>query len=136
MKIPIHMMKEMMMLTMIEQPSASERIQAVNLTNDLNSVNDKIINALLKTLNNDPNVNVRLITVEALYEFAGNPKVREGLIQSISQQESPLVQIALADVMVSLQEKKSVDQFRLLLEKKDLNDAARMKIEESMQVLI
>ena len=132
----IHVMKEMMMLTMIDKPSASERIQAVNLTNDLDNVNDKIVNALLKTLNNDPNVNVRLITVEALYEFAGNPKVREGLIHSISLQESPLVQIALADVMVSLQEKKSVNQFMLLLGKKDLNDAARTKIEESMRVLI
>ena len=129
-------MREMMMLTMIDQPSATERIKAVNLTNNFETADDKIVHALLKTLNNDENENVRLITVEALYEFADNPKVREGLIQSISKQESPLVQIALADIMISLQEKKSIDQFNELLKKKDLNDTVRHRLQETVTVLM
>ena len=129
-------MREMMMLTLIDQPSATERIKAVNITNNFETVDDKIIRALLKTLNNDENENVRLITVEALYEFADNPKVREGLILSISKQESPLVQIALADIMISLQEKKSIDQFNELLKKKDLNDTVRHRLQETITVLM
>ncbi len=68
-----------------------------------------------------PNVNVRLTTLEALTHFARDPVVREGLIQSILQQESPLVQAALADVMLKLQEKRAIQPFKKLLQQKDLN---------------
>ena len=78
------------MLNMLEKESTSERLKAVNLTQGMDNASEKVVEALLQTLNNDPNVNVRLSALEALFPYASNPKVREGLIQSISQQESPL----------------------------------------------
>jgi len=132
----IREMRQVVMLTMIDQPSVTERIKAVNIANNFDKVDDKIINALLYTLNNDPNENVRIITVEALVEFANDPRVREGLIQSITKQESPLVQIALADAMLTLQEKKAVEQFNRLLEKKDLNDTVRNRLEKTVTILM
>ncbi len=132
----INDMREVLMLTLLDQPSATERIKAVNITNNFDNVDDKIINALLYTLNNDPNENVRLITVEALLEFADNPRVREGLVQSITKQKSPLVQIALADAMLALQEKKAVEQLKRLLEKKDLNDTVRNRLVKTVNVLM
>ncbi len=114
----VHDMREIMMLSLLENPSASERIRAVGYTNEINNVNAKMIDALLATLNNDPNVNVRLMTLEALTHYASNPAVREGLVQSIVQQESPLVQSALADAMLKMQEKRAVQSFRKLLEQK------------------
>lgn len=132
----IREMREMVMLSLIDESSVTKRIKAVNIANNFNQVDDKIIQALLTTLNNDPNENVRVITAETLHEFADNPKVREGLIRSIVHQESPLVQIALADIMISMNEKRSVDSFRELLTKKDLNDTVRARIERTIQVLI
>ena len=132
----IQEMQQVMMLTLIDQPSATERIKAVNIVNNFDQVDDKIIDALLRTLNNDPNENVRLVAVETLVEFANNPRVREGLIQSITKQESPLVQIALADVMLALQEKKAVEQFNRLMERKDLNDTVRNRLEKTVNVLM
>lgn len=132
----MHEMKEMMMLSLLENPSASDRIRAVSYTNEINQVNTKIIEALLTTLNNDPNVNVRLITLEALTHYADNPAVREGLVQSIAQQESPLIQSALADAMLKMQEKKSVQSFKKLLEQKQLNNQVRTKIEQTISRLI
>ncbi|PSR55544.1 anti-sigma factor [Adhaeribacter arboris] len=129
-------MREVMMLTLLKQSSATERLKAVNLTGDLETADTKVIRALLQTLNNDPNVNVRLATIEALYQHASNPTVREGLIAAISQQDSPLVQIALADVMLSLQEKKSVAELQKLLRKKDLNQAVEAKVKQTINVLI
>ena len=129
-------MKEMMMLSLLENPSASERIRAVSYTNEINSANKKVINALLTTLNNDPNVNVRLMTLDALTHYANDQVVREGLVQSIVQQESPLVQSALADVMLKLQEKRSVPSFKKLLEQKELNQLVRSKIEKTIHRLI
>jgi hypothetical protein len=128
-------MKQMMMLTMLENPTATERLKAVSYTQELNTVDDKVIDALLTTLNSDPNENVRLVTVEALVELADNPKVRKGLVQSLLKQESPLVQVALADAMVRLQEKSSVKQFKKLLQKENLNDAVKGKIENSIMAL-
>jgi HEAT repeats/Putative zinc-finger len=132
----VQQMREAMLLTMLQQPAATDRLKAVTYTDELEQVDDKVINALLQTLNNDPNVNVRLVTVEALYKLANHPQVREGLIQSITQQDSPLVQIALADIMVALQEKNSVNAFKELLKKKDIDVAVKSKLENSVNVLM
>ncbi|MCD8539902.1 MAG: HEAT repeat domain-containing protein [Leadbetterella sp.] len=99
-------MKQMMVLSLIENPSATERIRAVSMTQEIRNVDENVIEALLSTLNNDPNDNVRLMTLEALAELADNPKVREGLVRSIVLQTSPIMQSAMADVMLRLQEKK------------------------------
>ncbi|OJJ18371.1 hypothetical protein BKI52_26085 [marine bacterium AO1-C] len=124
------------MLTLIKEKSASERLRAVNLTSNLSDVDNRIIDALLTTLNTDSNVNVRLTTVEALSQFTTHPKVRTGLIKSIAKQESPLVQIALVDIMIDLQEKRSVKALKELLKKEDLNEAVKGKVEQGIQVLM
>jgi len=136
MSAEINQMKEIVTLTMLTQQSPADRIKAVNHVNNLDKIDEKIVTALLGTLNSDPNVNVRLVTVEALLEFSDIPEVRQGLVMSISQQNSPLVQLALADAMSALQEKSSVGQLQKLLEKKDLNDSVREQIEKSIQTLI
>jgi len=132
----IHEMREMVLMSLLENPSASERIRGVSYTSEISKVNKNVINALLSTLNNDPNSNVRLITLEALTHYADDPAVREGLVQSILQQDSPLVQAALADAMLKLQEKKAVPSLKELLHQKDLNEMVRMKIRQTLTRLI
>jgi len=131
----LHDMRQMIMLSLLENPSASERIRGVSYTSEISQVNTKMINALLATLNNDPNVNVRLMTLDALLHYASNPVVREGLVQSIGQQESPLMQSALADAMLKMQEKKAVQPFKKLLEQKQINIQVRTKIEQTISRL-
>jgi hypothetical protein len=132
----VSQMKQVMMLSLLNDPSASQRIRAVSYTEEISSVDLKVIGALFTTLNEDPNVNVRLATLEALVKLAHEPKVREGLVRSIELQESPLMQTAIADAMVQLQEKSSVQSLRKLLNKKDLNKMVKINIEKSIQKLI
>ena len=132
----VHEMREMMTLSLLENPSASERIRGVSYTAEIKAANKQVIDALLTTLNNDPNVNVRLMTLDALTHFAGDAGVREGLVQSIVQQESPLVQSAMADVMLKLQEKRSIQPFKKLLLQKQLNTMVKSKIEQTINRLI
>jgi uncharacterized protein YneF (UPF0154 family) len=132
----VQQMRETMLLTMLEKPAATERLKAVNYTQNLSPVDEKVIQALLQTLNNDPNINVRLVTVETLRQLASYASVREGLIQSIPLQESPMVQIALADVMVNLQEKRSVSALQQLLKQENLNASVKDKLEQSVKVLM
>jgi anti-sigma factor RsiW len=123
-------MRQMMMLSLLQNPSASERMRAASYASDSRTISPDILTALLTTLNNDPNVNVRLTTLDALTQYARNAAVREGLIQSILQQDSPLMQAALADVMLKLQEKRAVPSFKKLLQEKGLNDMVRSRIEQ------
>jgi hypothetical protein len=123
-------MRQMMMLSLLQNPSASERMRAATYADDSRIISPDILAVLLTTLNSDPNVNVRLTTLDALTQYARNPAVREGLIQSILQQDSPLMQAALADVMLKLQEKRSIQSFKKLLQEKGLNEMVRSKIEQ------
>jgi hypothetical protein len=126
----------MMMLTLLEKESATDRLKAVSLTSDLDHASKKVTNALIETLNNDPNVNVRLASLEALYEYAGNPDVRVKLVKSISHQDSPLVQIGLAELMVALKEKSSVNELRKIMDEQSTPKEVKQKIKESIEVLI
>jgi hypothetical protein len=132
----VQQVRETILLNMLDKPGATDRLKAVNATQNLETVDEKVIQALLQTLNTDPNVNVRLVTVETLRQFADYPQVREGLIQSITRQESALVQIALADVMVGLQEKRSVEQLQRLLEQENLDETVKTKLKETVKVLL
>ncbi|MEL6865297.1 MAG: HEAT repeat domain-containing protein [Bacteroidota bacterium] len=129
-------MREMMMLGLLDKESASERLRAVSLTQEMPEVSQQVAEALLKTLNNDENVNVRLSTLEALFPYANDPKVREGLIRSIPQQDSPLVQMALAEMMVALQEKGSIEGLRDLLNREETPKEAKEKIQHSIEILL
>ncbi|AYL99338.1 zf-HC2 domain-containing protein [Mucilaginibacter celer] len=132
----VHELKQTMMLALLENPSASERIRGVSYTGEIKHADKQVIDALLATLNNDPNVNVRLSTLDALTHLAGRPEVREGLIKSIIEQDSPLMQLAIADVMLKLQEKRSVGSFKELLKQKDLDNGVRNKIKQTITQLI
>ena len=132
----VHELKQTMMLALLENPSASERIRGVSYTSEIKHADKEVINALLATLNNDPNVNVRLSTLDALAQLAGHPEVREGLIKSIVQQDSPLLQSAIADVMLKLQEKRSVGSFKELLKQKNLDPGVKDKIRQTITQLI
>ncbi len=128
--------REQLVLTLLAQPSANKRLQAVNEASKLNDANEHIMKALFTTLNHDPNINVRLVAIESLAKYVENPEVRMGLVKSIAMQDSPLVQIALADLMVALQEKTSIDSMKRLLQQPDIDKTVKQKLEESINHII
>ncbi len=134
-KDEILQMKEMMMLSLLEKESATERLKAVSLTSEMTSVSDKVTNALLQTLNNDENINVRLEALEALKPFVRDSRIRSELVRSIGKQESPLVQVALAELMVQLQERSSVKELKKILENKNTPRDVKKQIEESIKTM-
>ncbi len=129
-------LKEMMMLSLLEKESASERLRAVSLTNDMAQASDKVTKALLETLNNDPNENVRLAALEALTPYVRESSIRMALIRSIANQDSPVVQVSMAELMVAIQEKKSVTEFQKLLDSDKTPADVKKQIKRSIDVLI
>ena len=130
----IQTMKEMMMLTLIEQPKAQERIRAVNLAAELPSADEKVIHALIMTLNNDENLNVRLASLESLIRYANLPEVRSELVASLQTQDSPIMQVSIADALVVIQEKSSIEAMKSLKDNIE-DELVKSKLEESIQTL-
>lgn len=128
--------KELMMLTMIENKSTTDRLKAVSLTSEMVTVSKNVSTALLTVLKNDENTNVRLAAIEVLAQFASDPAVRKELVLSIKYQESPLVQLALAELMVSLKEKKSIKEFETIIENENTPKEVRQELQSAMQALV
>ncbi|MFD2512809.1 HEAT repeat domain-containing protein [Pontibacter locisalis] len=116
--------------------TASDRIQVVSQEFKAASAGGEVINLLVNTMNTDPNVNVRIAACEALYQYKDKEQVRIAYIKSLPAQTDPLMQLTLIDVLVSLQEKKAVEQLQKLAEKKDLLPIVKNKAEEGIGILI
>jgi hypothetical protein len=132
----LEQMKSLVTLSLLEQQSASERLRGVTWGTRLDEADRKVLRALVSTMNSDPSVNVRLAAVDALQQYAGDEEVRDGLVRSLSTQDSPLVQIALIDAMVHLREQRSVAVLRHLAGDKRFNQAVRERARWGLEQLI
>lgn len=128
-------MRQMLAVSLLEQRSTTERLRGVNLSYGLENPDNQTITALLDTLNNDPSINVRLAAVDALYLFYDSPTVREGIIQSLSRQQSPFLQAALVDLLVSVRERQALESFKKLIEANELDPKVREKLEQGIKEL-
>lgn len=129
-------MKTMMAVSLLDHPSPTERMKAVQSFSGQVKSNAAVAQRLLETLDNDPNVNVRLVALEVLVQLVDDPHVREGLIDTIKRQKSPLMQLAITDAMVGLQEREAIDPLKEMLEQKELNYTVRKRIELGLDLLI
>jgi hypothetical protein len=88
-------------LSMLQQTSASARLQGVSVGAEVARQDPQVLDALLETLATDSSPNVRLAAVDALAARAGEPAVQLRLGEALRREASPLVQIALADALLS-----------------------------------
>lgn len=103
-------MKTMMMAGLNNEQSPSQRMLGVSVAYQMEKPDSDIVNALLKTMNEDANTNVRLAALEALSKFSGEPEVRKELIHSLHTQKDPMVQITLIQLLVNMKEKGVVKE--------------------------
>lgn len=129
-------MQQVVTLTLLKQESASDRLQGVIWGSKIAGGSSDVLSALLNTLNNDANVNVRLAAVDALYLYCNNPQIKKGLINSLSFQASPLVQIALVDLLSEIKEKKALNALRELIKQNHLNPEVKKRAESSIYQLL
>jgi hypothetical protein len=114
-KAELDEMKRMMAMIGNDQ-SASQRIQGVNVSLNFAKADDAIVEALVKTMNEDPNSNVRLAALEALSRFINEKKVRQEIVKSLSKQKDPIVQIQLIQLLVKIKEKGVVDDLQKIVD--------------------
>lgn len=129
-------LKETVLLTLLEKETVTDRLKAVSYSYETDQSSKTVINALLSTINEDNNINVRLAAVEALQRFGTESWVRVELVKSISMQESPMVQVALAECMVALKEKSSIQELQKLINNKETPEAIKSKLKGCIRQII
>jgi len=97
--------RKLVMLTSLQDmDSPARRINAVSQSVEFKMAGRDIVTALLSTLNNDPNTNVRLAALDGLARFYRETYIRKQLIASLKTQQNPTVQIALIELLTRMKE--------------------------------
>lgn len=87
-----------------QQNPANERLQGILAKAKDATPSEQDIDILIKALNLDPNTNVRLRALEALYRHAERETVRAGVLAALPREQNPLVQLELIDFVAAAQE--------------------------------
>ena len=129
-------MREMLFLTKLDNNSASQRMQAVNYTNEMMSPNPEIIDALVETMNTDENINVRMASIHALSKLTASAEVRDALVESLKTQDNALLQITLINILVEIQETNAIEVMEDLMQKDETIEAVKEMAEKGLTTFI
>jgi hypothetical protein len=129
-------LKKAAMFTMLNQESSSDRIQAVGYATDLGNADENVVEVLVKTLNNDKNINVRMAAAYALSKFAYQRTVVDSLVKSLSQQSDPILQVTLINILAERKEKSALRPIQKIIANKSTLKEVRAVAENSLRVLI
>jgi hypothetical protein len=125
--------RQMVTLSLLQQQSASERLKGVTSSSEIEQPGSEVVSALLDTLRHDPNVNVRLASVDALRRFGGREVVQRSVTEALPQQMSPLVQIALIDFLLEAQGRGAAGVLKQLADDTMLDKAVRDRAARGLQ---
>lgn len=119
----------MLLFSLLDDESASQRLKAVSYAEEIANPDQKVIEALVSTLNNDKNVNVRLAALYSLARFSDNTTVRDSLVASLGRQSEPLIQIVLINMLAEKKDERAIGPIRDILSRgktmKEVKDAAQ-----------
>ncbi|ASV29983.1 HEAT repeat domain-containing protein [Maribacter cobaltidurans] len=128
--------KEMAMLSLMENQSASKRIQGVNFIEAFKAPDVEVLNALKDRMLLDQNTNVRIAAVEALSNFSDSELVKSAFITALETEKNPSVQIAIIKNLVRVQEKKATAPMKKLLELEETQPFIKEEIKKGLPQII
>jgi hypothetical protein len=128
-------MRQTVALSLLDRQSATARLEGVSWGSRVDQPDRQVSTALLAALNHDPNVNVRLSSVDALEKFAADPAIRKALVDSIAMQDSPLVQIALIDSLVQIRDHDAASELKRIAADTQSNANVRQRADWGIQKL-
>ena len=122
-------MRQLVALSMLQQSSASERLQGVSWSNREDHLDPQVQSALMHTLRYDGSVDVRLAALDALSRHAAQPQVRNGVLEALPEQQSPLVQVAMIDQLTEWRDPDAAQHLRKFEQTPNLNPAVKQRAE-------
>ena len=127
--------RQMVALSMLQQQSASQRLEGVSWSTRLPEPDPKVMGALMHTVRFDNSVDVRLAALDALGRYADQPEVRRELVDVLQTTQSPMVQVALIDLLVDLHDKSAVPQFKKFQQDPHVNPTVKKRVDWGIQQL-
>jgi hypothetical protein len=91
----VHQVRQIAEVSLLRQESLSERMRGIDVTSRVEQSDEGTLEALLRIVSSDTNINTRLAAIDALHLLPDYPLIQQEFVQSISEQTSPLVEIAL-----------------------------------------
>ena len=131
----VQTLRQTVALSLLDRQSPASRLQGISWSSRVEHPDTDLVSALLSTLNNDPNINVRLSALDAVEKFSSDSAVRKALVESIPRQDSPLVQIALIDALVHMHDHTATGEFRKLSGDAGANAAVRQRAQWGLERL-
>ena len=129
-------MRQMVALSMLQQQSASGRLEGVTWTRREERLDPQVLSALLHTLRFDPSVDVRLAALDALSRYAAaQPQLRSSVADALQEQQSPLVQVALIDQLVEWRDRQAAGHLEKLREDPNVNPTVRQRADWAIRNL-
>jgi anti-sigma factor RsiW len=128
-------MRQLVVLSMLQQQSASERLQGVSWSQREAHLDPQVMSALLHTLRFDGSVDVRLAALNALSRHAGQPQVHKGVLDALQEQQSPLVQVALIDLLTEWRDPDAAQRLRNFEQTPNLNPTVKQRAEWAVSKL-
>lgn len=127
-------MRQLVALSLLQQQSASDRLRGVTWAYRVEQNDMEVLDALLRTVNQDANINVRLSAVDALRNFSDSPVARRGAMQSLAKQTSPLVQVAILDLIGEWRDRQAASYLRTFIAQPDLDPSVKKRAGELLAV--
>jgi hypothetical protein len=132
----VESLRQLVALSLLQEQSPTSRLRGVTYSVQMAKPDEQVEQALLRAVNHDSNVNVRLSAVDALEKLArANPAVRQALVDAIPVQDSPLVQIALIEVLVQLNESNAAPELRKLAKNAQADESVRQRAQWALDKL-
>jgi HEAT repeat protein len=78
---------------------------------------------------------VRLAALDAVSRYGDRPEVRRELVDVLQTTQSPMVQVALIDLLVDLHDKSAVPQFRKFQQDPNVNPTVKKRVDWGIQQL-
>jgi hypothetical protein len=118
-------------LVLLDHRSAAERLRGVEWARG--AIGDaRTVDALLRTVRSDPNLNVRLAAIDALGGALDRPDVGVGLTEAFEQQNSPLLQVMLASLLLDGGVAGADEAVRRVLERDELDPLVREYLQSAI----
>jgi hypothetical protein len=129
-------MRQLVALSMLQQQSASQRLEGVTWTRSEEQLDPQVLSALTHTLRYDPSVDVRLAALDALSRHAkGQPQLRQNVVDALQEQQSPLVQVAVIDQLVEWRDRAAAQPLEKLRKSPNLNPTVRQRADWAISKL-
>lgn len=128
-------MRQLVVLSMLQEQSASERLQGVSYSQHEGQLDPQVLSALVHTLRYDNSVDVRLAALDALSRHGSQPLVHKGVTDALQEQQSPLVQVALIDQMLEWRDPDTAQRLRNFAQIPNLNPTVRQRADWALSKL-